>query len=58
MRLGLKGAWIAVRLVLLFKTIHNRPRNMLQNPMENDILASHGLGPFSCPVDSKPSGIE
>jgi len=58
MRLGLQGARISVGIVLLHKPIDERPRNMLQNSMKNDILVLHGLDPFSCPDDSQPTGIE
>jgi len=38
--------------VLIHKPIVDRPRNMLQKSMKNDILMPHGVDPFSCPDDS------
>ena len=58
MSLGLQAARIPVGIVLLHKPIEDLPRNMLQNSMKNDILVLHGLGPFSCPVDSQTTGSE
>ena len=58
MSLGLQRARISVGIELLHKPIDDRPRNMLQNSMKNDILVLHGFDPFSCPVDSQASGIE
>jgi len=58
MRLWFEGAWVALGFVSLSKAIHNHPRNKLQKFMKNDILMPHGFDPFSCPVDSKTSGVE
>jgi hypothetical protein len=46
MRLGLQTARIGVGVKFFHKPIDDRPRNMLQNPMKNDILVLHGLDPF------------
>src|SRR5271157_1861848 len=58
MRLGLQNSVIPIGIVLLHKMIESRPRDEFQNRMKDDILVSHGLGPFSCPVDSQVTGIE
>ncbi len=46
MSLSRQTARIAVGAKLLHKPVDDRPRNMLQNPMKNDILVLHGLDPF------------
>src|SRR5271165_835258 len=58
MRLGLQNSVIPIGIVLLHKMIESRPRDEFQNRMKDDILVSHGLGPYSCPVDSQVTGIE
>jgi len=58
MRLGLEAARIRLGTMLLHKPIENRPRNMLQKSMKNDILVPHGVAPCSRPVDSQTSGTE
>jgi len=50
MRLGPQGARIPLSLVFLHKFVVQRPRNMLQECVKDDILMLHGLDPFSCPV--------
>src|SRR5579871_163978 len=55
---GLDAARIAISAVFLHKPIALCPRNVLQKVMENDILVSHGVDPFSCPVDSQTPGTE
>ena len=56
--LAFQPARIRIRIVPFHKTVKKPPGNLLQNAMKNDILVLHGLGPFSRPVDSQPSGIE
>src|SRR5262249_22314031 len=58
MRPGFDAARIAVDALLLNKPIELPPRNMLQKAMKNDILVSHGVDPFSCPVDSQTPGTK
>jgi hypothetical protein len=58
MRPGFDATGIAVGSVLLHKPVALRPWNGLQKVMKNDILVSHGVDPFSCPVDSQTPGIE
>ena len=58
MVLGLQDALIPVGIVLLHKAIEIPEWDEFQNRMEDDILVWHGVGPFSCPVDSQITGIE
>src|SRR6266511_4586007 len=58
MSLCLEAARITVGSVFLHKPIDDVPWNLLQKPVKNDILVLHGVGPFSCPVDSQLTGIE
>jgi hypothetical protein len=53
-----QAAFIRVGLMFLHKPIELRPRNVLQEAMKNAILVRHDVAPFSCPVDSQPSGTE
>ena len=52
MGFGGNRAIIPVGIMLLHKPIDDRPRNMLQKAMKNDILVLHGVDPFSSPDDS------
>jgi len=45
-RPALDPSLISIGTVLIHKTIEDRPRNRLQETMKNDILVSHGVGPF------------
>ena len=55
---GLEAPRIGIGMVLFHKPMENRPRNVFQQPMKNDILVRHGVAPFSCPVDSQTPGNE
>jgi hypothetical protein len=35
--------------MFIHKTIEDRPRNVLRQRVENAIVVSHGVDPFSCP---------
>jgi hypothetical protein len=47
MRLGRKRPRVAIGFVLRLTPLHRRPSNRLQNIMKDDIVVTHGLGPFS-----------
>jgi hypothetical protein len=55
---GLHHAIIPVGIVFIHKPVDDRPWNMLQKAMKNDILMRHGVDPFSCPDDSQPPGTQ
>jgi hypothetical protein len=46
MRLALDSPLIRLGTVLFHKPVESRPRNLLQQAMENDILVPHGVDPL------------
>ena len=56
--LGLERTGVMVGVVLCDQSLEKRPRNLLQNPMKNDILVLHGVDLLSSPIDSQATGNE
>ena len=50
-QLGLGGgpAHTRVRRVFIHKRVELMPRDVLQKPVQDAIVVTHGVGPFSCP---------
>src|SRR5712672_1594215 len=55
---GRERAHQVIAAVLVHKPIELAPRNKFQQVAKDAILMPHGVDPFSCPDDSKPSGSE
>lgn len=53
-----QAAHTPVALVLIHKPVEDRPRNMLQNLMENAIVVPHDIDLLSCPKRRETSGTE
>ena len=55
---GLQATRVMIGTVLIHKPIDDRPRNMLQKSVKNDILVLHGFDLLSGPDDSQPTEPE
>ena len=54
----LEAAHALVRTLLGDEFIEIRPRNQFEDVVEHSIGVAHGVGPISCPDESRNSGDE